>query len=240
MLNISWKRVACALLFAVFLFISSWTFFEAINLAFQDRIDLYLGAFSVFSGAYVAFLFNQYQEREKESEELKKSLSLALYVVSAQLNVVANLKKRMDEYGHLNAFNMKPSLVIDYPDLRHDSSALSSVLMSNTPYLLGELNLEQQAFELVVAAEKRRSEFVINELQPKFEELGLKYGFVRLPGLEEKIGPRLFYTCVNEFQQLHLLAAETCTGLEKAFSNLREYAVREFPGHPFIKLKVAV
>ena len=217
----------------------SWAFFESIDIAIQDRVDFYLGALSVFSGAYMAFLFNQYQDREREREELKKNLSLALYVVSAQLNIVANLKKRMDEYGHLNAFNMSPSLVIDYPDLRHDSSALSSVLMSNTPDLLSELNVEQQAFELIVAADKRRSDFVINELQPKFEELGLKYGFIRLPGLEEKIGPRLFGTCLNEFKQLHLLAAETCTSLEKAFSNLRGYAVREFPSHPFIKLKVA-
>lgn len=209
------------------------------QLSAKDFAVLAFPLIGTFLGATLAFRLEQERESSRLEAARKEALDRALLVIAVQWNEIRGLLNSTapyrDEFSRaflLPAF--QPPEVFDH---RQRIDELTFLLRSPNPQISLTIALEQTRFDQCVYAVRLRNMFYVNEVQPVMA-LHFKQGqLVSSKEFKNAIGERLYEGAVNNSKRMIELLTASDESLQEAMHDLRDLALKLYPGHSFMKIE---
>ena len=196
---------------------------------------------AAFFGALFAFKFQERNEERKIRSNNIAAGNRTMFLLLRQFNELSVIQKQIidpDREHPAKFVAMRPSLPLNYENLRVEVNNLSFLLETKHRQILMDLLIEENRFHAAVQALNERSKVHLQEVQPILEKAGIvEGGDYSLPQLEEALGNRLFVQLSRATEEMIDHVDSGIKSLlqmgEKLYEALREL----YPGETFIKFK---
>jgi hypothetical protein len=197
--------------------------------------DLMAPAIGALAGSFYAYKLSKDKEDKKDTHNEVKKLNQVLLHIALQLNSLANLRCKLNEYKNIHelAFNLNAeknynsSTIFDLSEV--------SFIFSDKPRLLMELSIAQDCFISTVQSHEVRNHFFLNILSPILIEKKLTNRIVSLEEFEKHVPDHFFKAAYDSITVLKENLEGSEKSLESAFLKLRSECVNKYEGHAFHK-----
>ena len=211
----------------------------------DNLMDTIITAIATLAAAYFGALFAfKFQERNEDRKIKASNIAAgnrAMFLLLRQFNELSVVKKQIIDphREHPAKFVvMRPSLPLNYENLRVEVNSLSFLLETKHRQILMDLLIEENRFHTALQTVNERSKLHLQEVQPILEKAGIvEGGDYSLQQLEEALGNRLFI-------QISRATDEMLDHVDSGIKSLLEMgdklyeALRDlYPGETFIQYK---
>nr|WP_324257911.1 hypothetical protein [Cellvibrio fontiphilus] len=210
----------------------------------EPFLDFFTALCGAFAGAYFAFKFGHKMEQGKRQLEEKKQtdsevaiINRAILNLAIQLNTVSNIKSEIDSQNSLHQAIFGMHAFKNFHDGARVDVGELALILNNSPQLLLELSIEQDAFLLTLESLKVRNEFYTNTLQPKMSEAGLLDRPCSIAEYESKLSFGDRNTAQLAFQHLNKNVTKSHAGLTNKIFLIRSAAKGIYPNHKFMNIE---
>jgi hypothetical protein len=231
-----WMGVLTGLAALVLWYFSSLAIDKAITPSTDKIWPFFSAGLGAFSGSYFAYLFRKHEEEQAKLKKRKISLDTCLFTSFRQYNAMLQIKNCFDGFDTdlEQAFTMQAFKFPDYKDVRIDFDSLNFLIdLGEVEHLL-DLTTEQERFEQAVASMEMRNNFHAEHLQPALEKHDIDGKVLTRENIKTLIGPRLFYTAINNAKQTHEMVCENLNSNHQLHLATWNIAKKIFPEHAFL------
>lgn len=196
---------------------------------------------AAYFGALFAFKFQSRTEERKIRSNNVAAGNRAMFLLLRQFNSLSVIQKQIIEPHRkhpLKFIVMRPSLPLNYDNLKVDVNNLSFLLETKHRNVLMELLLEENKFHAAVQALNERSKVHLHDAQPVLEKAGIvDGGDYSLSQLKEALGNRLFIQLSRSTDEMIDHTDSSIKSLMEMGERLYKVLTELYPGETFIKFK---
>lgn len=230
-----------ALAFLVVVFVSALLFVVAEGDV--ETKDLASGLFALlgtFTGALLAFRFEEEKEKSKEKFARKAALNRAIVVLGYQHNEVRTYRELVAPYANdvELAFNFPASQPPERIDVVQKFDELTFLLNLNEPQIVFELIIEQVRFDQVLQSIRNRNAFFVEKVQPVFAARGFNNRLVNSGELQHGLGEYLYGGALMGARNIREHLDGSNESLPIMIDKVRKVAKGLFPGDKFVSFAV--
>ena len=198
---------------------------------------------AAFGGAWFAFMLQNKKEKKKVINENATALNKVQITFTQELNALTILNKDFIQPYKLNPVNWVAMPAIpqrDYSKLQIDAGSLAFLVEHGEASIISQALVVEEKFKELMNVVNLRSNFHVQQLQPKLAEIGFVEGEPydkSVEEVEELLGVQIVSTLKRLTENVISMTADAITSHEEMLTKLNSTGKKIFPKNRIVNFE---